>query len=130
VALGTGHLFKAIVFPVAILLLGALLAVQLLKRRPLQIVALTAITFALVSAPQVASQSRLAGSLTFGQVGKLNYGWDASDLPKVLGTTDAGDDSAERLAPESVPRLSTRPSVYHFSEPRSATFPLDYDGTR
>src|SRR5215831_7714644 len=71
--LGLGYLAKAVLLPIGVCSLAALAV--LVRRRPggLAQLAVSATLSVVIAAPQIAYATRLKGSATFGDVGRLNY---------------------------------------------------------
>ena len=140
IALGAGYLFKAVMFPIGVVLIATLFIVELAKHRRVTNVVVAAVVFGAIASPQVVLVSRMKGGLTIGQVGVLVHEWYVNDLPcPLFGESSSGDawDTCmlpkapdEVIAPQPFRRLSTNPSVYVFPQPANVTFPAWYDATR
>ncbi len=143
VALGVGFLVKAILLPVGVVLLGTLAVTQIVtasafRWRPLGATVLAGVVFLLVSLPQIITQSRLAGTLTFGRTGTLVREWYVNERPCPLFGVPAAFEawptciqprpgSTDMIADQPLPRLFRHPSVYVFSTPPEATMAAWYD---
>ena len=133
VLLGLGYLAKAALFPVGIVVIATLAV--LLRRRPggLQQVWTIALIFLAVSAPQIAYASRLKGSPTFSDVGRLNYFWYVADVPGPVSSTfplparlPSPTASGQTLTPLD-PVRDPHPAVYDIDAPIPGTLPIWYD---
>ncbi len=122
--LGLGYYFKAAMFPIALLGLGAFWIMpptRLVKR---QYIALAALTFLIAAAPLAGALSCRSGKPTIGETGRLNYVWYVNGFHRHAGWVEAG----EHGTPEHAPRkLMDRPQMLAFAAPVSGTFPLWYD---
>jgi hypothetical protein len=120
-ALAAGYYMKNAMLPLGLGLLGVLVVVppRRVKRQKLL---LSAIVFLLLSAPLIAMLSSLAGRLTYGETGRLNYLWDVNRVPDIGWT---GDSLSPHGTPEHPPRkLSQIPLTIEFASPVSGTYPL------
>ncbi len=146
-ALGLGYYVKAPMLPLGLILLGGLLLYppSMHVRRPRLLLSLS--VFLLTAAPLVTFLSERVGHLSFGEAGKLNYGWHVNGLQMYAGWT--GSDRGQALpltyglvpyaastsdsphlygSPEHAPRrLMEKPLILEFSSPIKGTFPLWYD---
>ena len=131
--LGLGYLAKAVLLPIGVCSLAALAV--LLRRRPggLAQIAVAATIFLVTAAPQVAYASRLKGSATFGDVGRLNYLWYVADVPGPV--TSAFPLPARLPSPTMTGQTLTRldpaggahPAIYDIDAPIPGTLPIWYD---
>lgn len=133
VLLGLGYLAKAALFPVGIVVVATL--AFLVRRRPggLQQVSVIALIFLAIAAPQIAYVSRLKGSPTFSDVGRLNYLWYVADVPGPVSSTfplparlpspTANDQTLRALDPVRDPH----PAIYDIDAPIPGTLPIWYD---
>jgi hypothetical protein len=130
--LGLGYLAKAAMFPIAIVVLAMLAVVRRRQGGTRQAVA-GLVVFLAVAAPQVVYVSRLAGAITFGDVGRLNYLWFVADvpgpvssafpLPARLPSPDSVDQELRPLDPDRDPH----PAIYDIDAPIPGTLPIWYD---
>jgi len=141
VVLGLGYLFKAVMFPLALVILATTLVERRRRSGSILPVLLSSGLFAVLAAPQVILISRLAGHPTFSEVGTLVHEWYVDGVPcPLFGEPVKGKrwdscmvprpGSPDGIAPQPFPRLSQNPSVYVFPHPAAATFPAWYDATR
>ncbi len=130
ILLAAGYLMKAALFPVAVLVLITL-AIVMRGRRAVPITVVATVVFVAISAPQIAYASRLKGSPTFSDVGRLSYLWFIADVPGPLSSDfslparlpdPAGHQTLATLA-DSVPR----PAIYDIDAPIPGTLPIWYD---
>jgi hypothetical protein len=118
--LAAGYYSKAVMFPLSIVLL--LIAWRVLRwRRAL----IAACVFGLLSAPLIAGVSKATGHLTFGDSGRLNYGWYVNGV--ALRHWEGGPVGVGQ--PQHPPRmLLDSPGVYEFGSAfPEVTYPLHYD---
>jgi len=131
--LGLGYLAKAVLLPIGVFTLATLAV--LLRRRPggLTQIAAAALIFLGIAAPQIAYTSRLKGSPTIGDVGRLNYLWFVADVP---GPVSSAFPLPARLpSPTATGQTLTRldaargshPAVYDIDAPIPGTLPIWYD---
>ena len=130
VLLGAGYLMKAALLPVGIVMVG-MLAFSLRDRR-FAISGVAAVLFLAISAPQIAYVSRLKGSPTFSDVGRLQYLWfvagvpgmvtSALPLPARLPDPGASDQTLPPLGADD-----PHPAIYDIDAPIPGTLPIWYD---
>lgn len=130
--LGLGYLAKAAVFPIGITVL-ATLAFMRRRHNGVRQAAIAGMVFLAISAPQIAYVSRLKGSPTFGDVGRLSYLWFIADvpgpvssafpLPARLPSPSASGQTLVRLDRTRDPH----PAVYDIDAPIPGTLPIWYD---
>lgn len=142
VVLGLGYLGKAVMFLVALLLLATLAIHALRRSRSLRPIVVATLCFALTVAPGVWSASRVGRHLTFGDSGRLNYGWFIGGVPSpywfVPGlavpaplTRPAKIDPVNGISLDTLSRLSLLPRVYDADNPAiGGTFPIWYDAVQ
>jgi len=132
VFLGLGYLAKAAMFPIAFVVLVTL-AVG--RRRRLTVVRLVVAgaIFLAISTPQIVYASRLKGSATFGDVGRLNYLWFIANVPGPVSPAFAlparlpsPDSVGQRVLPLD-PVRDPHPAVYDINAPIPGTLPVWYD---
>lgn len=131
--LGLGYLAKAAAFPIAIVFLVTLGV--LMRRRhggPLE-VSLAAVVLLVSAAPQIAYVSRLAGSPTFGEVGRLNYLWFVANVPGAVSSQfplparlPSPTAKGQTLTPLD-PVRDAHPAIYDIDAPIPGTLPIWYD---
>ena len=80
VLLGLGYLTKAALLPVGVIVLVTL-AIVMRRRGGFAFAAVAAGVFVAISAQQIAYVSRLKGSPTFSDVGRLTHLWFIADVP-------------------------------------------------
>jgi hypothetical protein len=130
--LGLGYLTKAALFPVALVVLGTLAVVRR-SRVGLRVAMVSGAVFAIVAAPQIYYASRLKGTPTFGDVGRLNYLWFVANVPGPVSSAFAlparlpsPTASGQTLEPLDRTR-DPHPAVYDINEPIPGTLPIWYD---
>ncbi len=133
VLLGIGYLTKAALLPFGGFVLGTLAARLRRRRDGLAQVAVATVVFLGVGSPQVVYASRLKGSATFGDVGRLNYLWfvanvpgpvtSAFPLPARLPSPSASGQTLTRLDPVR----DAHPAIYDIDAPIPGTLPIWYD---
>jgi hypothetical protein len=132
VLLALGYLAKAALFPYGFVVL-ATLAVVLRRRQQLHRIAVAALVFLALSAPQVIYASRLKGAPTFSDVGRLTYLWFIADVP---GPVSSSFRLPARLpSPEAKHQTlvtldrttGAHPAVYDIDAPVPGTLPVWYD---
>jgi hypothetical protein len=131
--LGLGYLAKAVLLPIGVCSLATLAV--LLRRRPggQARIAVAALIFLAVAAPQVVYASRLKGSPTFGDVGRLNYLWFVAGVPGPV--TSAFPLPAQLPSPTAThqallpldPVGGSHPAIYDIDAPIPGTLPIWYD---
>jgi hypothetical protein len=132
VMLALGYLAKAAMFPIAFVVL-ATLAIERRRSGRLRQAIVAGAVFLVVAAPQVAYATRLKGSLTFGDVGRLNYLWYVAGVPGPV-TSDlplpSRLPSPAATGQTVVPLDSARdahPAIYDIDAPVAGTLPIWYD---
>ncbi len=119
--LAAGYYMKNAMLPLGLGLLSLLFLIppRGVRRQKLLF---SAIVFLLVSAPLIAMLSGLAGRLSYGETGRLNYLWDVDRVPDIGWT---GDSLGVYGTPEHPPRkLLQIPLTIEFASPISGTYPL------
>jgi len=122
-ALGLGYYAKAVMFPLALILLVVLLALPPLGKIVRLKVASAALVFFIVSAPLVTRVSKRVGHLSSGEAGPIAYAFYVNGLP-VPPSWTAGVNGAPKHPPRIV---SGDPLIMEFSSPVKGTDPLGYD---
>jgi hypothetical protein len=126
VVLGVGYWMKGVLLPLNVMLIAALTMVPPRTDRARRKVAMAAVTFVAVILPLLIMVSARVGRPTPGEVGRLNYAWQTSDVTPYVGWT--GDSSGRNGVPLHPPRLlQSRPRTLEFATPIHATYPLWYD---
>jgi hypothetical protein len=130
--LGLGYLTKAAFFPVGFVVL-ATLAIVMRRAGGVPKALVAGAIFLAISSPQVAYVSRLKGSPTFGDVGRLTYLWYIADVPGAVSSSfplPAELPSPSRTG-QSLARLDPGrdgpPAVYAIDAPIPGTLPIWYD---
>ncbi len=124
VVLGFGYLAKAAMLPLGFLFLASAAVAAGGIRTHVRRLILSLGAFLVVAAPFVVALSLTKGRFTFGDSGKLNYGWWVSGLP----FNDWRGDPPGSGTPLHLPRkLLDHPLVYEFGSPVRGTNPLWYD---
>jgi hypothetical protein len=132
--LGAAYLMKAAMLPVGIVVLATLAAVR--SRRgfgnSLGITTVAAAVFLAISAPQVAYVSRLKGSPTFSDVGRLTYLWFIAGVPGPVTIAfplpaRLPEPSGERQTLALLGDDDQHPAVYDIDAPIPGTLPIWYD---
>ena len=129
--LGLGYLTKAALLPIGVVVLVTL-AIVMRSRNGLALVAVAGGVFLAISAPQIAYVSRLKGSLTFSDVGRLNQLWFVANVP---GPVSSAFPLPARLPSptgtrQTLPALGPadgHPAVYDIDAPIPGTLPIWYD---
>jgi hypothetical protein len=123
--LGLGYLAKAVLFPMAFLLMIVAFFVIGDWRKGVRPLAITFLVFGAASAPLIIAMSKRVGRLSFSETGNLNYAWVVNH---VGGSKAAG---GPFFSPASGPLpylkhpltlLHTHPDVYGFREPQALTY--------
>jgi hypothetical protein len=130
VMLAAGYFMKAALFPFGIVLL-ATLGILVRRRGGIGLTAAAATVFLALSLPQIMYASRLKGTATFSDVGRLSYLWFIADVP---GPVSSAFPLPERLPDPtghaSLARISDavpRPAVFDIDAPIPGTLPIWYD---
>ena len=124
VVLGLAYLAKAVMFPLALILLGISLlsAPRPWRAAPLALAGLAG--FAVFSAPYIAAISQAKGRLTLGEAGRLTY---------VRYVNGVAYPHWQGVPPETgVPlhpsrKILNQPPIYEFATPIAGTYPISYD---
>ena len=120
--LAAGYWAKAVYFPASVLLLGWLFVTRWQAKLPLRPALAGAAVFLLLSAPLIWMTSLAAGRPTFGESGRLNYGWSVNRYEMHMGWHGVEPGSGKPLHPPRV--LFQNPLVLEFAEPGAGSFPL------
>ena len=123
IVLAIGYYLKAVVFPMAILLFVVLLLLPSAVRIARLPLFCGLVIFVVCSLPLIALQTRLAGHVTFGETGRLNYAWFVNGVEGVQRVS-----LDPRVHLEHPARLIFEsPATLAFATPVNATYPLWYD---
>ena len=131
--LGLGYMAKAVLFLIGICSIATL--ALLLRRRQggLTQAAVAAMMFLGTGVPQIVYASRLKGSPTFGDVGRLNYLWYVANVPGPLmpifrlpARLPSPSETGQTLTPLDQAR-DAHPAIYDIDAPIPGTLPIWYD---
>jgi hypothetical protein len=126
VVLGAGYWMKGVLLPLNLLLLAGLMLVPPRIHRARRKIALAAAVFAMTVLPLFVMVSLKVGRPSPGEVGRLNYAWQTSDVTPYVGWV--GDASGRNGVPSHPPRvLQAHPQTLEFAAPVQGTYPLWYD---
>lgn len=125
VGLGLGYLAKAVVFPLAFVIIFVAFWTQKISWKHAGGIAVACSIFFLISAPWIMAISRAKGILTFGESGKLTYAWHVNGVR--LHTHWQGEERifGAPIHPSRV--ISARPPAYEFRGSVGGTYPPWYD---
>lgn len=133
ILLGLGYLAKAALFPFGVFVLATLAVLLGRRRGGLTQVAAAVVIFLATSAPQIVYASRLKGSATFGDVGRLNYLWYVANIPGPVTSSfplparlPSPAASGQTLPPLD-PVRDVHPAIYDIDAPIPGTLPIWYD---
>jgi len=129
IALAIGFWTKAVFFLVIPVSAGAylLLVGRTTARRHAPFLILTA---AVLSAPLVLVQSVSQGRFSFGETGRLNYGWYVNGDPRGTLVAESRAESRERRGRPGIVRLDAAPGVLLYAGESNVSFPYWYDPSR
>ncbi len=130
--LGVGYLVKAVMLPVAAIVICATLAARDFRTAAARIVVCAAVAAILV-VPFATALSLKHGGLTLGESGRMNYAWLVSRVPfpfdqrgvPTVALRGGMGWPEEALHPPRI--LLDRPLVLEFGSPVRGTIPLIYD---
>jgi hypothetical protein len=135
--LGLAYLAKTVMLPIGVAIMGSV-AIRTIRHAGKRRGVLAAFAmFVLVCLPQAVYVSLLNGAPTFGDVGRLTYGWYMAGVPTPLWDIGLGDLPASLPTPDG-PTQEVRvldatsdphPMVYAVDGPFPATLPIWYDAT-
>lgn len=121
VALATGYYMKNAMLPLGLGLLCLLFLVPPRGMRRHKLL-FSAMMFLLLSAPLIVMFSNMAGRISYGETGRLNYLWDVDRVPDIGWT---GESASAYGTPEHPPRkLAQIPLTIEFASPINGTYPL------
>ena len=121
--LGLGYLAKAILFPMAFLLMVVAFFAIGEWRKAVLPVAMTFLLFCAVAAPLFISMSMRVGRPSYSEVGNMNYAWHVNHFD--LYFSSASGPPSYLKHPMTL--LHARPDVFGFREPLALTYPLRSD---
>jgi 4-amino-4-deoxy-L-arabinose transferase-like glycosyltransferase len=129
IALAMGFWTKAVFFlvmPVSVVAYLLLVERASVRRHaPLLIV-----TAAVLSAPLVLVQSTSQGRFSFGETGRLNYGWYVNGGPRGTQVVESRAESRDRHGRPAMIQMDAAPGVLLYSGESAASFPYWYDPSR
>jgi hypothetical protein len=122
--LGAGYLIKAFYFPISfVFILTAWLASRAPRKNVIGVVT-ALVVFALVAGPYVFALSREKQRFTYGDVGKIAYGYFMDQIAQPM-FWEGGDGSGAPKHPARI--ILSSPRVYEFAEPIGGSYPMWYD---
>jgi hypothetical protein len=125
ICLGIGYLVKAILFPMAFVFLGTMVAVSGRAFRAAQKgIWIAFLIFLMIAAPQITALSLSKGRITFSDTGKLAFAWYTYNLPL---RNWQGEPAGSGTPAHPTRRLYERPAVYEFDGPLRSSYPPWYD---
>jgi hypothetical protein len=119
--LGLSYLAKAIMFPLAFVILGISLFSIGGLRRALPRVLIAAAVFLFITLPFVVMISQAAGELTFGQAGAITY---VRHVNGVSYPHWQGEPAGNGTPIHPSRQIFDNPPVYEFGEPIGGTYPI------
>ena len=122
--LGLAYLAKAVMFPLALVLLTLCLLSLPDRRRLLPYAAAGLAVFVLLSLPYIAAISQAKGRLTLGEAGRLTYVRYANG---VVYPHWQGGPVGAGLPLHPSRQILEQPPVYEFGSPIGGTYPISYD---
>jgi hypothetical protein len=122
IALGVGYLTKAVMFPMAFVLLAVTLCLRLNYRNFFNVL-LALVIFVSIAAPQIILISGAKARFTFGDSGKLNFAWNNYGLPNC--NWQGQSDSGTPLHPTRM--VDSDLQMFEFNGPIAANYPPWYD---
>jgi len=131
--LGVGYLAKAVLLPIGVCSLATLAVLLRLRPGGMAEIAVAALIFLGVAAPQIVYASRLKGASTFGDVGRLNYLWFVAGVPGPVTSAfplptrlPSPTGTGQTLTPLD-PVRGVHPAIYDIDAPIAGTLPIWYD---
>ncbi|HEX8816535.1 MAG TPA: hypothetical protein VF753_13645 [Terriglobales bacterium] len=125
--LAFGYLSKAIMFPLGFVFILASIFAARNFRQGVKLAMVAATVFVILSSPFILALSKKVGHLTFGESGRLNYGWYVNNMNPAFVHWHG------QLPPEmGTPLHATRQvlpdiPVFEFATPIYGTYPVWYD---
>jgi hypothetical protein len=130
ICLGFGYLAKAVLFPMALVFLAAMVFISRhdLRRRR-QHIALALLLFPAIATPEIALLSHSKGRLTFSDTGKLNLAWFLFEWPnhQLPYRNWQGVPAGTGTPAHPTRQLFDHPAVYEFNGPLRASYPPWFD---
>ncbi|MGB7437592.1 MAG: hypothetical protein WBW49_19415 [Candidatus Acidiferrum sp.] len=123
--LGLGYLAKAILFPMAFLIMVIAFFVIGEWRKAIAPLAITFFLFCAISAPLLISMSSRVGHPSYSEAGNMNYVWHVNGFNPYLASAAASGPPAFMKHPMAI--LHRDPEVYGFREPIAYTYPPRQD---
>jgi len=129
IAMAVGFWTKTVFFLVMPDSAGAylLLVDRTTARRHAPLLILTA---AVLSAPLVFVQSASQGRFSFGETGRLNYGWYVNGEPRGTVVAESRAESRDRNGRAGIIHMDAAPGVLLYSGASGVSFPYWYDPSR
>ncbi|MEO8192732.1 MAG: hypothetical protein ABI681_02700 [Gemmatimonadales bacterium] len=121
--LGVGYLAKAVMFPVALVMLGCTAFMLRGTQNRWRNLIVASVAFGMIAAPWIAVLSQSKSRLTYSDTGKLSYAWYVDDA----AINHAQEDAAHGKPSHPTRRLSTAPTIFEFGSPVRGTYPPWYD---
>jgi hypothetical protein len=121
--LGVGYLAKAIMFPIAFVVLVCAALILRRRSRGLLMTGAAVGAFAVIAVPWIAVLSQAKGRMTFSDTGKIVY----SSYVTGAAMTHAREDPVHGKPLHPTRRLSANPVIYEFAHPVRGTYPVWYD---
>ena len=124
VAMSIGYYAKAIIFPLALIVLASILIFSVKNGVVIRRVMLAAIAFGVIASPWVTAISLQKGRWTFGDSGKLNYEWQLNRTrPWLIAQLPTGKPYFH-----PVRKITSDPQAYEYATPiRGVMYPFWYD---
>jgi hypothetical protein len=125
IGLGVGYLAKAILFPMAFVFVGMMIALSgRALRRQRWCIAVTLLIFVAIASPEIALLSHSKGRVTFSDTGKLNFAWYNYNLPD---RNWQGEPPGSGTAAHPTRKVFDQPAVYEFNGPLRSNYAPWYD---
>ena len=124
-ALGLGYYAKAVMFPLALILLALLFVLPPPGNKVRIKVMSAALVFLIVSAPLAALISKRVGHFSVGETGPINYAVYVNGLPATPSWI-AGVNGTPKHA---LPVILNKPMILEFATPVAGTNPIGYDAS-
>jgi len=124
-SLGLGYWAKAILFPMAFVLILTALFVIGDWRKALRPLAVSFLIFIALAAPLLVAMSRRVGRPSYSEAGNMNYVWHVNHFDPYAASAAAAGPPTYLKHPMSI--LHRRPDVYGFREPTAFTYPPRQD---
>jgi len=129
IALALGFWTKAVFFlviPVAVVAYLLLVGRAWVRQHAASLI----VTAAVLSAPLVLVQSASQGRFSFGETGRLNYGWYVNGASRGVAVVESRAESRSRRGRPAVIRMDSAPGVLMYSDASAASFSYWYDPSR